>query len=116
MSDKIEADSGAQQPPAVASSELLGAMYRGSDGAWTCALCHHEMEWEECHSVCDDGYFDGYEDDPIYYQPGEMIACSNCRGEGGTWWCPNKECPTHEAWERIPAPQAPNDPDQRPPT
>lgn len=66
------------------------------------------MEWEECHSGCDDGYFDGYEDDPIYYQPGDLVICHNCRGEGGTWWCMNKECPTHEVWKKIPAPEAPN--------
>lgn len=74
--------------------ELIGCMYRGSDGARTCALCDCEMEWEPCHAGCDDGYFDGYEEDPLWYQPGEMATCHECSGSGGHFWCQTKGCPT----------------------
>lgn len=101
-------------PAAVGSDDglavdpLVGAMYRGCDGAWTCAKCNSEMEWEDCHAGCDDGYFDGYEDDPLWYQPGEMVRCHECGGEGGTWWCPDRECPTKEGWKRIEPPGSAN--------
>jgi hypothetical protein len=36
---------------------------------------------------CNDGYFDGYEEDPVFYEPGDVIACSVCHGTGG-WACP----------------------------
>lgn len=98
-----------QSKPAVASSDLLGAMYRGSDGAMTCALCNCEMEWEECSACGGDGGFDGYEEDPLWYAPGELAPCPQCDSGGGAWWCVTKECPTNEGWKTIPAPQAPND-------
>jgi len=97
-----------QRTPAVASSDLLGAMYRGSDGSMICALCNGEMEWVECGAGCEDGYFDGYEDDPLWYHPGEMKPCYQCGGHGGSWWCNTKECETATGCKTIEAPKAPN--------
>jgi len=116
MSDENKTDSQTTNDPAVASSDLLGAMYRGSDGAMTCALCHYEMEWEECSACGGDGGFDGYEEDPLWYQPGELAPCPQCNSGGGDWWCANKDCPTQSGWKVIPAPKAPNAPGERPPT
>ena len=98
-----------EAPTPVACSDLLGAMYRGSDGAMTCALCHCEMEWVECQAGCDDGYFDGYEDDPNWYQPGEMKQCGECCGHGGSYWCDTKDCKTATGCKIIEAPKAPNE-------
>lgn len=95
--------------PPSPSSDLLGAYYRGSDGAATCALCHYECDWEDCHAGCDDGYFDGYEEDPLLYDPGDLTECPECGGRGGSYWCPNPECETGECWKQIPAPSAPNE-------
>jgi hypothetical protein len=40
----------------------------------------------ECDGDCwhcgGDGYIDGYEDDPIFYAPNEMIRCGSCNGSG----------------------------------
>ena len=72
--------------PALAPAGLLGAMYRGSDGAMTCALCHCEMEWVECQAGCEDGY------DQV-----DLAPCSECGGQGGSWWCPNDEAHTPRA-------------------
>ena len=41
------------------------------------------------HLGCEDGYVDLYDEDPIYYQPGETETCSECRGTGVVVWCPN---------------------------
>jgi hypothetical protein len=95
-------------PAADGSHAGLGAMYRGCDGAWTCAQCDYEMEWEDCHSGCEDGYFDGYEEDPNWYHPGELVSCHECGGEGGSWWCPNPECATGFAYKKLKARPAPN--------
>jgi len=83
-------------------------MYRGSDGSMICALCNGEMEWVECGAGCEDGYFDGYEDDPLWYHPGEMKPCYQCGGHGGSWWCNTKECETATGCKTIEAPKAPN--------
>lgn len=36
----------------------------------------------DCYWCGGDGYVDGYEDDAIFYEPGEMIRCSSCNGSG----------------------------------
>lgn len=82
---------------------LMGAMYAGSDGAMTCALCDHEMEWDECQAGCEAGFFDAYEDDPNYYQPGELKPCHDCEGEGGSWWCATNGCPTQRGYKLMAA-------------
>ena len=63
-------------------------------GAVCCLLCHEELDWEPCNSCAGDGYIDGYEDDPINYDPGEDVPCHLCNGEGGQHWGMNRECPT----------------------
>jgi hypothetical protein len=71
-----------------------GDAYRGSDGAMTCALCDYEMDWEDCGFCGGDAEFDGYEEDPNWYAPGEMVPCSQCGGSGGDYFCGNKNCKT----------------------
>ena len=46
--------------------------------------------WVNCWNGCDEGYFDGYEDDPLWYDEGDLIRCEECRGKGGWPVCP--EC------------------------
>jgi hypothetical protein len=76
-------------------------MYRGSDGAMTCALCDCEMEWYDCSACGGEGGHDGYEDDPLWYNPGDIVPCCQCGGEGGTWWCETTDCKTQMGWKTI---------------
>ena len=55
-----------------------------------CKICDCELEWYEC-GVCDEGYYDGYDEDPLWYDPGELVRCSQCGGSGGWLECPNAE-------------------------
>jgi len=56
----------------------------------TCPKCgHNRIHWRNCINFCDEGYIDLYESDPIYYQPGEVKKCPECRGTGVEIWCPN---------------------------
>ena len=57
----------------------------------TCSICGCTLEWEDCWNGCDEGYFNGYDDDPLWYDPGDLILCSECRGRGGYLACPNAE-------------------------
>jgi len=59
----------------------------------TCPRCGQQLEWEEC-GQCDDGWFDAYEDDPMWYAPGDVLRCDQCLGHGGWWVCTNLDC-TH---------------------
>ena len=71
-----------------------------------CKHCGEEGEWVHCCNGCDDGYFDGYEEDPLWYDEDDLIPCSECRGRGGRWICPNENCPgklTAAADEEVPA-------------
>ncbi len=52
-----------------------------------CKRCGGDMEWVECYAGCDDGYFDGYEEDPLWYYPGETVRCETCQGASGWWEC-----------------------------
>lgn len=55
----------------------------------TCPECGTPMEWSPCHMIdCEEGNYDLYEEDPINYDPGTYAACSECDGEGGSWYCP----------------------------
>ena len=70
----------------------VGRAYRGSDGAVTCCECDSECEWGPCREGCDDGYFDGYDEDPLWYDHGDLVPCHMCGGQGGDWWCTNSKC------------------------
>lgn len=53
----------------------------------TCSVCEGELEWIECGN-CEDGEHDAYELDPLWYDEGDTIACAQCGGAGGWYWCP----------------------------
>lgn len=53
-----------------------------------CPHCGGETRQRECNEIgCEDGFIDGYEDDPCWYLPGEFYACPECRGTGVVAWC-----------------------------
>lgn len=52
----------------------------------------------ECYSRGGEGEFDGYEDDPLWYQPGEMECCHNCGGSGRLTACAKAIGEEDEAW------------------
>lgn len=83
------------------TSPLKGKAYRGSDGAVTCCLCDYEMEWVNCSYCGGEGYVDGYEEDPLWYDQGDMVPCQQCGGSGGYYWCPNNACGTLVAIEIL---------------
>jgi hypothetical protein len=58
-----------------------------------CKKCGCEMDWADCWMIdCEEGYYDLGEEDCINYDPGTYVKCSECEGNGGWWYCPNKEC------------------------
>ena len=40
-----------------------------------------------CFQCGGEGCFDGYEDDPLWYNPGDVENCDECRGSGYLHWC-----------------------------
>jgi len=57
-----------------------------------CPKCGNEMDWEDCWMVdCEEGTYDLYEEDPIFYSPGDRAGCEECGGKGGWWYCPSCE-------------------------
>jgi len=66
--------------------------------ATICKICGSDKEWERCWIGCEEGYYDGYDDDPLWYEPGDMIPCSACNGKGGFWICPNVADEQHRAF------------------
>lgn len=74
----------------------VGVGARTDDGDVICDRCGCECEWSDCYAGCDDGYFDGYEEDPLWYDQGELVPCNECGGHGGSYFCDNKECSTFE--------------------
>lgn len=61
-----------------------------------CQVCSCELEWVDCYN-CDDGEVDGYEEDPLWFDPGDTYPCDTCNGKGGWLECPNAE--NHERKE-----------------
>jgi hypothetical protein len=64
-----------------------------------CTACGNELYSADCWNGCDDGYFDGYEEDPLYYDIGEFYACYACHGHGSIVYCPCCEKRQEEKWE-----------------
>ena len=52
-----------------------------------CAICGGYMDWIDCWQCGGEGEFDMYEDDPMWYEPGDFEDCDVCRGAGGYWEC-----------------------------
>jgi hypothetical protein len=53
-----------------------------------CPDCGDEMDWADCVAFdCEEGLVDAYEDDPINEEPGTLVPCSQCDGQGGWWVC-----------------------------
>lgn len=55
-----------------------------------CPVCGGEMDWTDCDACDGDGSRDVFEDDPLWYQPGDTEPCQTCNGEGGWWVCHNR--------------------------
>src|SRR5205809_393046 len=36
----------------------------------------------DCFHCGGDGWIDGYDDDPLWFSPGELTRCSSCNGSG----------------------------------
>jgi hypothetical protein len=52
-----------------------------------CPTCNALLESEMCE-FCDDGQIEVYEDDPMWYSPGDTEQCDECNGRGYIWHCP----------------------------
>lgn len=65
-----------------------------------CRKCGEEKEWESCGLCGGDGWYEPFEDDPNFYEPDDILPCSQCDGEGGWMVCLNPKClPVCEAVE-----------------
>lgn len=53
-----------------------------------CPNCKHEFFVSTCSDCGGEGGRDGYEEDPLWYDAGDIIPCDMCRGEGFHEWCP----------------------------
>jgi hypothetical protein len=46
----------------------------------------NDYELDDFHDNCwncgGEGYFDAYEQDALWYEPGNLIACNECDGRG----------------------------------
>lgn len=68
---------------------------------FVCQTCGETLDWKHCWAGCDNGYFDRYDEDPLWYDPGDLELCSECHGQGGYLACPNAE--NHPAPVKIEA-------------
>ena len=57
-----------------------------------CPHCGEEVGWSDCWNCGGEGAWDGYEEDPLWYDPGDEVTCSYCHGKGGFYICTNKQC------------------------
>lgn len=66
--------------------------YADEDWYVWCPSCSMSMDWEDCALCGGEGCYDAYEDDPLWYQPGDTAACAQCDAKGGWWICMNRQC------------------------
>lgn len=66
----------------------------GPDDWPSCPHCGSGLDWQDC-GACEDGYsyHDCGEDCCCCLDPEPNVTCDLCEGDGGWWWCWNRECP-----------------------
>ena len=62
------------------------------EGGPYCEHCEQELEWVECDPCGGEGEYDAYEEDPLWFDPGDTEPCHQCGGAGGWHWCANTQC------------------------
>ena len=61
------------------------------DDETPCPKCGNDVtHYRSCTNFnCNDGYEYLYEEDPLWYSPGEYKKCQECNGTGVEIWRPN---------------------------
>lgn len=69
----------------------------GRQWDWQCARCGSSMDSAPCSSCGGDGYHELYDEDPLFYDPGDTSTCDQCYGEGYFAFCmsSSKYCEAH---------------------
>lgn len=82
-------DIGAAGRGVAAGKGLIVDEYDIEEGP--CPKCgHHELRSRSCVVIgCDDGWIDLYEEDPLWFGPGDTEPCQECKATGIVRWCPN---------------------------
>jgi hypothetical protein len=63
--------------------------YYEDDYDFPCPACNNPFtRWQHCNE-CDDGFIDLYDEDPLWYDPGDSEPCRECSGTGMLCWCPD---------------------------
>lgn len=58
-----------------------------------CETCGSDTHWEDCYDCGGEGFHDDlYEEDPLWYNPGDTEDCRTCKGHGGWHLCTYKNC------------------------
>lgn len=70
--------------------DKLKCKYFGEEDKF-CKTCGSVMEWEQCWNGCEDGFFNMYDEDPLWFDEDDVEICEICNGMGGYWVCPNVE-------------------------
>jgi len=55
-----------------------------------CPFCGNKWVHFRGCTDCNDGYIDLYNEDPLWFRPGQTEKCHKCSGTGVEIWCP--EC------------------------
>jgi hypothetical protein len=59
-----------------------------------CSKCGSDPDWVDCWKCGGQCEFDLYEEDPLYYRPGDTELCDECDGAGGWDICRHCESNT----------------------
>lgn len=57
-----------------------------------CPECGRFAIWVDCDACGGEGYVEVYDDDPMWYDPGDTEFCHQCGGDGGWYLCDNLDC------------------------
>lgn len=61
-------------------------------GLPVCPDCGWDAVWADCNECGGAGELEVYDDDPMWYEPGDTEPCYQCGGDGGWWFCANHNC------------------------
>lgn len=69
-----------------------GLLDKDGDAEPHCPECEADLEWIDCEGCGGEGDVDAYELDPMWYDEGDAVDCTQCAGVGGWYVCTNPQC------------------------
>lgn len=85
----LQSDAAGSTPEGAPCAPKYSFVFDKAKDSWVCSV-HGEVDqtgWIRCWAGCNEGWMDAYEEDPCFFDPGDLERCRECGGKGGWKVC-----------------------------